>query len=253
MSFIKSIILNCPGNYTILGHNVRFFRRPSSSSSNVSSNPLTTLEERVLDTAKSAIKMFFHASFSMPRNISVLVHELCHAETAKWFTGKESTIDFYLSSELFDLSVGGIIHNHLPANSPLWQKNIVSASGCIGSIAFSTAKFAALTMLRNQIPLSLNRLLACEPLYNFGEEIEYAIRSTLKKDSGDFGEIAQTSKMHLAIAGSILAVQSVFGYSVIKKWYHFNGPVAQFASSSRARLSWLPRGSFLKRIHQIIT
>lgn len=244
MSFIKSLIFNCTGEYNVFGNKVLFTNPPSNNNlqaisqmhlskehianmarhllimkktphnsvnkinikSNQSDNNSQTISQTTI--LKNRIVNMARHFIVMNRLTHTFIHEMSHAITAQLFTGLGSKIEIYV--DIKKTKELGITH-HPRLNSD-WKNSLVAFTGPMVGVAFETCKIAALTRLKkNLLPLPISVLLATQATLNIVNECWYGLTSAYHKDGGDFGQIAKKSKIHLALTGSLFAAQCALG------------------------------------------
>src|SRR5688572_2213294 len=125
MSFMKSIILNCPGQYNILGNNVHFRKFQCNNSQACSQMP--SLAKRIVYIAR-------HLIYGMSNQTTTFVHEMGHALTAQLLSGYSSGIEIYIDSEATDSENYGITERaHMDSD---WKNTFTSAAGPMLGVAF---------------------------------------------------------------------------------------------------------------------
>ncbi len=196
MSFMKSIILNCEGQYNILGNEVNFINAPADD------NFLSCL---VNPLAKRVAEIAYHATYGMSERTNTLVHEMGHALTARFFNDQSQKIKIYLNAKD---NKGVTLYT--PVDSA-WENTLYRVAGPMAGVAFETCKLVALIRLKNSLPRPISVLLGLQAGIVILEECIYTLESAYLKNKGDFGEIASRSKIHLAVTGTLFAGQSALG------------------------------------------
>jgi len=207
MGILKSILFGSEGCYESKIANISFEKldRPGYSliegakGSNFFHNCVCYLAEKCL-TSKAFI-------LATQGYLHTLVHELGHAGTYKYFTTHAPNVT--------------IITNHCSgftsyfprfyrSASPI-KKTIMNIGGPMSNMIFSSTKLIAAAALKDYISWPVALVLGTGSVVWMSGELLYAFTSAYKQDQGDFGCIAERSKVHLVISAAALIGQYALG------------------------------------------
>jgi hypothetical protein len=137
----------------------------------------------------------------------LLAHEASHALAYKLISN-ENQIGIKIFQNSCQASISYILTEEMEKS---WKGTVVEAAGPMGDVAFSTCKLVAATALRNYITWPVSLALGGGALFWISGELLYAYSSASNRDGGDFGQIANRSKTHLAVASAALMGECALG------------------------------------------
>jgi hypothetical protein len=213
MSILKSLIFGSEGSYHVLGIPVDFRKKESSDPFTTEASGIDLIFKPIEHEAGFISKLADKCFNGLARAyMHTAVHEMGHAIAYKLFSGDTPNIVVYS-----DQGSEGYTHSQWINCLPAWQRNIVSAAGALGNVAFSSCELATAFALKRYCgPLAL--VLGSGAAASIAQDLIYSIHSTIKQDDGDFGKIAQSNKTHLALAGAALvgecALAALAAYAV---------------------------------------
>lgn len=210
MSLLKSILFGCEGDYHIFGFPVKF--QKGAKNTLPLNFRMPKLEGAALISQLASICMNSHTFRLITQGYThVVAHEMSHALACKLLTGKNSQI--YIDTT----SCVGITEMNNRSTLAKWQDTVINLAGPMGDIAFSQCIFIALKEFKNHFSWPIYLVLRGGAVSWISGEILYAYSSALKRDNGDFGNIATNGKNHLLFACAAIVCQLALGVLLANK------------------------------------
>ncbi len=207
MSFLKSVLFGGEGTYNIFGTQVRFEKEAPSYYSFSNLQGAGLLSKAATQCINSNVFRWLTQGYT-----HIFIHEMSHALTFKLLTNQDATVRVFKSS-----CTGETYYRISLNNFADWKKNIISIAGPMGDIAFSTCKLVAATALKSYLSWPIALALGSGAVIWISGELLYAYTSGLNKDAGDFGSIARSGNISLALFSTLLVSQVALGiFAAIK-------------------------------------
>ncbi len=212
MSFLKSLVFGSEGSYKIFGIPVSFEKKDPS------------IEIADIEGAGFISKLANNCLNSIPFRLitqgyaHVCIHEMSHAIAIKLLTNESpyvhictDTCTGYTRSDEDDIFEPELWKDNDNIEAEPWKDNIIHAAGSIGNVAFSSCELIAATAFKNYLSWPVALALGGGGALWLSGELLYSYVSAIRKDNGDFGQIASSHKMHLALAGAALVGECALG------------------------------------------
>lgn len=207
MSFLKSALLGSEGSYNIFGIQAKFEKEVPSFYPSSDLQGAGFVSKAATQCINSNVFRWLTQGYA-----HTFIHEMSHALTFKLLTNQDATVRVFKSS-----CTGETDYPYSLNNLPDWKKNIIYIAGPMGDIAFSTCKLIAATALKNYLSWPIALALGSGAVIWISGELLYAYTSLLNKDAGDFGIIARSGNISLALASTTLVSQVALGvFAAIK-------------------------------------
>jgi len=205
MNFLKSIIYGSEGSYDFLGVPVKFEKMETHYSFS-NKQKKSSLSKSIACLADLCVTS---KSFAILTGgyTHCLIHEYGHAFTCKLLKRHVCGIRISSNSALGRTSM---LCNTLPS----YQKSIIDTAGPFLGISYSCCKLISALALKKYISRPVAFSIAAGALIWILGEIFYALFSVIKKDGGDFGQIAKRGKVHVIAATGALLVPTTIGLTV---------------------------------------
>jgi len=201
MSLINSLVFGSEGSYSILGIPVTFHKESRAGLPNQS--PVIKLVTEYFN------KFYYIIS---QEYLNAFMHEMGHALTAKLFS---------LNSKIVILTNSCNSETRLTSAGPWkdivgpWKGTVILASGPMSSLAFSTCKLALAIILKNYIPPLIFLVLNISSLICIARELIFVCNSISRKDTRDYGLIAQQGNIYLALAIAALLTEYILAAFIV--------------------------------------
>jgi hypothetical protein len=202
--FISSLLFGNQGSYNLLFVDVSF---------TTSSNKYHFVSHHNLflkTIAKCAHACLSNSIFKVITlgYIHTFIHEMGHAFAHYILEGGNSDIEIETGK---NQPLGGCTHSHGRSSSQ-WSSMVVTLAGPLADTIYSVCTLVAAVAFKGYLTRPVALFLSISSVVWITGELTYALISSLNRDQGDFGRIAQIGLAPLLLSTVLLVGSSVLGF-----------------------------------------